>query len=193
MLVFQQACFLPCKRYHEGMTEVSRERIEQLVSDLAAAVIAQDIVVATAESCTGGGIAEALTSIPGSSAWFDCGFVTYSNTAKSRLLNVPESLFDLPGPGAVSEETALAMATGAVANSAADLAVAVTGVAGPDGGTEDKPVGTVWIAWRWQQQCLAKHFKFRGDRAEVRLATVVAALEGLLALVTGGEEPATGD
>lgn len=188
-----RACFLPYKRYHETMTEVSRERIEQLVSDLAQQLTAQDIVLATAESCTGGGIAEALTSLPGSSNWFDCGFVTYTNSAKSRLLNVPDSLFDLAGPGAVSEATALAMAKGAVANSSADLAVAVTGIAGPDGGSKEKPVGTVWIAWRWHQQCLAKHFQFRGDRPEVRLATIVAALEGLLALVSGGDEPAADD
>lgn len=171
------------------MTAVSRERIEQLVSDLAAELRARDIVMATAESCTGGGIAAALTDLPGSSEWFDTGFVTYSNAAKARLLNVPESLFDIVGPGAVSEETALAMAKGAVANSGADLAVAVTGIAGPDGGSKEKPVGTVWIAWRWHQHSLARHFEFRGDRAEVRMATIVAALEGLLALVTGGDEP----
>lgn len=166
------------------MTEVTQERVQELVGQLAEALLAREIWLATAESCTGGGIAEALTSLAGSSRWFDCGFVTYSNEAKMRLLNIPDSLFDQPvGPGAVSEEVALAMANGARANSRAELAVAVTGIAGPDGGTEEKPVGTVWIAWQWQQQALARKFLFKGDRAAVRLATTVAALEGLVALV----------
>ena len=155
-----------------------------MVGQLAERLLADEILLATAESCTGGGIAAALTALPGSSQWFDCGFVTYSNAAKTRLLNVPESLFDLPGPGAVSEETALAMAKGALANSQAQLAVAVTGIAGPDGGTDEKPVGTVWIAWQWQTRALARCFHFRGDRAAIRLATQVAALEGLVALVS---------
>jgi nicotinamide-nucleotide amidase len=167
------------------MSEMSREHIDKLVAELAERLLAEEILLATAESCTGGGISEALTARAGSSRWFDCGFVSYSNSAKSRLLNVPESLFDLPGPGAVSEETALAMARGALANSRAELAVAVTGIAGPDGGSKEKPVGTVWIAWQWQQQALAHCFHFRGDRATVRLATIVAALEGLLSLLGG--------
>lgn len=166
------------------MTEVTRERVQELVEQLAEALLTREIWLATAESCTGGGIAEALTSRPGSSGWFDCGFVTYSNAAKIRLLNIPDSLFDQPtGPGAVSEEVALAMAKGARANSRAELSVAVTGIAGPDGGTDAKPVGTVWIAWQWQQQALARKFLFKGDRDAVRLATIVAALEGLVALV----------
>jgi len=165
------------------MDDLSDERIEQLVSELANKLLEKEIYMVTAESCTGGGIAEALTREPGSSGWFDCGFVTYSNQSKSRQLNVPEALFDLAGPGAVSEQVALSMARGALANSRGELSVAVTGVAGPDGGTEQKPVGTVWIAWQWSDQHLAKRFDFKGNRNEVRRAAVVAALDGLLALV----------
>lgn len=169
------------------MTTVNNASVEELAEQLAEQLLSQEILLATAESCTGGGIAAALTALPGSSRWFDCGFVTYSNEAKSRLLNVPESLFEIVGPGAVSEEVALAMAKGAVANSRAQLAVAVTGIAGPDGGTDQKPVGTVWIAWQWQTQALARCFHFSGGRAAVRLASQVAALEGLLALVSADQ------
>lgn len=165
------------------MNAVSNERIESLVAELATVLIDKELCLATAESCTGGGIAEALTRMPGCSQWFDCGFVTYSNEAKTHMLNVPDSLFELVGPGAVSEETAVAMARGALGNSRAELSVAVTGLAGPTGGNEDKPVGTVWIAWQWSDKHLAKRFQFKGDRQQVRLATVTAALEGLLALV----------
>ncbi len=168
------------------MTATIEEQIQVCAEQLATALLANEIFVATAESCTGGGIAAALTALPGSSRWFDSGFVTYSNAAKSRLLNVPESLFDLCGPGAVSEETALAMAKGAVANSQAELSVAVTGVAGPDGGSAEKPVGTVWIAWHWQGRGSARCFHFPGDRAAVRLATQAAALQGLLETLAGG-------
>ncbi len=165
------------------MSDLEIGNTDELARQLAEILSAKEVLLATAESCTGGGIAEALTRIPGSSEWFDCGFVTYSNEAKSRLLNIPESLFDIVGPGAVSEEVALAMANGALANSRADLSVAVTGIAGPDGGSKEKPVGTVWIAWHWGEKHFAKCFHFKGDRHEVRLATVTAALEGLLALV----------
>jgi nicotinamide-nucleotide amidase len=166
------------------MTSAIEQQIENSAQQLAERLLADEILLATAESCTGGGIAAALTALPGSSRWFDCGFVTYSNEAKSHLLNVPEALFELCGPGAVSEETALAMAKGAVANSRAQLAVAVTGVAGPDGGTPEKPVGTVWIAWHWQGHGTVQCFRFAGDRAAVRLATQAAALEGLLKVLS---------
>ncbi len=136
--------------------------------------------MATAESCTGGWIAQSLTALPGSSAWFDSGFVTYSNAAKQRLLKVPPAFFDAGAPGAVSEETVLAMTAGATANSEATVAVAVSGVAGPDGGSVEKPVGTVWIAWQVGETAIARRFQFAGDREAVRLATVEAALAGLL-------------
>ncbi len=136
--------------------------------------------MATAESCTGGWIAQSLTALSGSSAWFDCGFVTYSNVAKQRLLGVPADYLVPGGPGAVSEETVLAMTQGALDHSQASAAVAVSGVAGPDGGSVEKPVGTVWIAWQVDDQADASCFHFAGDREAVRLATVEAALVGLV-------------
>lgn len=131
-----------------------------------------------AESCTGGGVAAALTDVAGSSAWFDRGFVTYSNRAKREMLGV--SAETLETFGAVSRETVLEMVAGALAASAAQLSVAVTGIAGPGGGTREKPVGTVWIAWATQQNTNAVCEQFGGDRAQVRAATVDAALNGLL-------------
>ena len=131
-----------------------------------------------AESCTGGGISAALTDVAGSSAWFDRGFVTYSNQAKRDMLGVEDAT--LTEFGAVSRETATEMAVGALANSAADLSVAVTGIAGPGGGTADKPVGMVWIAWASAARVEAICEHFAGNRAAVRAATVDAALRGLL-------------
>ncbi len=154
--------------------------VRSLVDALASQLLAKNLMLATAESCTGGGIAAALTDLAGSSAWFDAGFVTYSNSAKQRMLNVPAKFFAPSGPGAVSEEVVRAMAAGAVANSKAQLAVAVSGVAGPGGGSEDKPVGTVWIGWQWHDGQRAQLFHFPGDRAAVRLATISAGLQGLV-------------
>ncbi|MDR0209819.1 MAG: CinA family protein [Pseudomonas putida] len=139
--------------------------------------------VSTAESCTGGGIAEAITRIPGSSAWFEAGYVTYSNTQKSRQLGVPEVLFGQVG--AVSQEVVEAMVRGAQAASGARFAVAVSGVAGPDGGSPAKPVGTVWLAWADGDHVISERRHFDGDREAVRRQTVIAALDGLLQL--GGE------
>ena len=138
--------------------------------------------VSTAESCTGGGIAEAITRIPGSSAWFEAGYVTYSNRQKTRQLNVPSMLFETVG--AVSEEVVRAMAAGARAASGARFAVAVSGVAGPDGGSPAKPVGTVWLAWADGLQVRCERRQFDGDREAIRRQTVIAALEGLLQLGT---------
>jgi nicotinamide-nucleotide amidase len=136
-------------------------------------------MLATAESCTGGWIAEAMTAIAGSSGWFDTGFVTYSNSAKHRLLGVPEAL--LATHGAVSEPVVRAMVAGALAGSAAQVAVAVSGVAGPSGGTTAKPVGTVWLAWAWPgQPVFARRCHFEGDRTAIRRQTVVHALETIL-------------
>jgi nicotinamide-nucleotide amidase len=143
------------------------------------ALSARGRILVTAESCTGGLIAGAITDVPGSSAWFDRGFVTYSNQAKVEMLGVrPRTLATI---GAVSEATAAEMAAGALAKSRADLAVAVTGIAGPDGGTPDKPVGTVCFAWarRGGAVATATH-RFPGDRAAVRAATVATALQGLI-------------
>jgi len=134
---------------------------------------------ATAESCTGGLVAGAITDVAGSSAWFDRGFVTYSNDAKSKLLGVRDET--LAAHGAVSEATAREMAAGALARSAADIAVAVTGIAGPAGGSPGKPVGLVCFAWaRRGGPVDALTVQFTGDRATVRAAAVAAALEGLI-------------
>ena len=139
--------------------------------------------IATAESCTGGQIAGFCTDLAGSSDWFERGFVTYSNAAKAEMLGVPAALIN--SDGAVSEAVARAMATGALQHSPADLSVAVTGVAGPAGGSVAKPVGTVWLAWAWRnaagQICWITSLQhFDGDRAAVRLATVGCALQGLI-------------
>lgn len=136
--------------------------------------------VSTAESCTGGGIAEAITRIPGSSAWFEAGYVTYSNTQKTRQLGVPEVLFGQVG--AVSQEVVEAMVRGAQAASGARFAVAVSGVAGPDGGSPAKPVGTVWLAWADGNHVISERRHFDGDREAVRRQTVITALDGLLQL-----------
>ena len=139
--------------------------------------------MATAESCTGGWIAEVVTQTAGSSAWFDCGFVTYSNEAKQKLLGVAART--LATHGAVSEATAAAMVEGALARSAADVALSVTGIAGPDGGSADKPVGTVCFGWcrKGEKPRTATHH-FPGDRAEVRRQSVVFALENLFHDIT---------
>ena len=135
-------------------------------------------MLVTAESCTGGWIAKAVTDVPGSSDWFDCGLAAYSYEAKQALLGVrPETL---ERHGAVSRETVLEMVAGALVHSGASLAVAVTGIAGPGGGTPDKPVGTVWIAWKRRGGYpKAEVYAFAGDREAVRRQTVDAALRGL--------------
>jgi nicotinamide-nucleotide amidase len=134
--------------------------------------------IATAESCTGGWIAQIMTEVPGSSAWFDRGFVTYSNAAKIQMLGVkPETLDKF---GAVSAQTATEMANGALARSDADCAIAVTGIAGPDGGTADKPVGTVFIAWAYKNQDVkVVQKKLTGNRHQIRRQTVKIALVGV--------------
>jgi nicotinamide-nucleotide amidase len=152
---------------------------DALARALGAALARRGWKVATAESCTGGLVAGAITEIAGSSGWVDRGFVTYSNEAKVELLGVAAAT--LARFGAVSEETAREMAAGAIAASRAKLAVAVTGIAGPDGGTPGKPVGTVCFAWARRAGTVETATRrFPGDRAEVRAASVAAALQGLL-------------
>lgn len=163
------------------MTEKDR-RLTRLATELGMHLAAAKVQVTAAESCTGGGIAEAITRVPGSSTWFEAGYVTYSNAQKSKQLAVPEQLFT--SVGAVSREVVEAMVRGAQANSGARYAVAVSGVAGPDGGSPDKPVGTVWLAWGDAERVFSVRRQFTGDRAEVRRQTVEAALEGLLRLAT---------
>lgn len=150
-----------------------------LIQKLAMTAKQHGVVIATAESCTGGMIAGALTDVAGSSAWFDCGFVTYSNQAKKNLLGVTDET--LSGPGAVSAATVAQMSQGALARSDANLTVAVSGVAGPGGATENKPVGTVWIAWASNDYGhYTRHFLFDGNRADVRQKTVTEAIRGLI-------------
>ena len=148
---------------------------------LAHLLAARGWMLATAESCTGGMIASTCTDLPGSSAWLDCSFVTYSNSAKQRMLHVPAEL--ISRHGAVSEPVVRAMAQGAVQHSAAQVAIAVSGVAGPGGGSAEKPVGTVWMAWQIQDatHCVCQHFA--GDRHAVRAQTTAHALRTLCDLL----------
>ncbi|MDW7747702.1 CinA family protein [Halomonas sp.] len=136
------------------------------------------IKVTAAESCTGGGVASAITAVAGSSDWFETGYVTYSNGAKTRLLGVSEAL--LEAQGAVSREVVEAMVRGACRDSGAGLGVAISGVAGPGGGSADKPVGTVWLAWGDAERVEAACHHYAGDRAAVREQAVREALVGLV-------------
>jgi len=152
-----------------------------LVEQLAAQLLQRQWLLATAESCSGGLIAGACTDLSGSSNWFERGFVTYSNAAKTELLGVDARL--MAHHGAVSEPVARAMAEGALKHSPAQVAVAVTGVAGPTGGTPDKPVGLVWFAFALPGRVLSEQMNFAGDRAAVRAATVHHALQRLTELI----------
>lgn len=147
------------------------ERLGQRCLDLG-------LSVTTAESCTGGGVAAAITDIAGSSEWFETGYVTYSNAAKVRLLGVSTVILD--HHGAVSRAVVEAMAEGACVDSGAQAGVAISGVAGPGGGSDEKPIGTVWLAWSVNGRTDAQCFLFEGDRSAVRQQSVVTALEGLL-------------
>lgn len=159
-----------------------------LVQELAALLVGRSARMVTAESCTGGLIAAACTELAGSSAWFERGFVTYSNEAKSELLGVDPQW--IATHGAVSEPVARAMATGALQQADASFAVAVTGVAGPGGGTPDKPVGTVWVAWAGADgRVVSTLYRFNGGRAEVRRQTCLAALRGLISHVVQADPP----
>lgn len=149
-----------------------------LATEVGQQLQARGLLLATAESCTGGGVAQAVTEIAGSSAWFDCGLVTYSNRAKMGLLDVPEAL--LNAHGAVSEEVAAAMARGALGRSAAHVALSTTGIAGPGGAVPGKPVGTVCFAWASHDAVLTERVVFGGDRRAVREQTIQHALQGLL-------------
>jgi len=161
---------------------VSGDAIDRLVARLAAALTARDARLATAESCTGGLVAAACTSRAGSSAWFERGVVSYSNAAKSELLDVAPAL--IARHGAVSAEVACAMAAGLLGRAPAGFAVAVTGIAGPDGGTALKPVGTVWIATAARgADAEATLLNASGDRAAVRERSVARALELVLARI----------
>lgn len=163
------------------------DRIEQLAAELGRAMRGQHLTLATAESCTAGGVAYAITLTPGASAWFDRGFITYTNESKTQMLGVaPAYLRDF---GAVSEPVARSMALGALTQSSAQVALAVTGVAGPDGGTAAKPVGTVCFAWAIRRDAMQAPWvktdtrAFSGDRHAVRTQSIVLALETLVGLL----------
>ena len=165
-------------RYNAAMVKDSLSSVQVVAERL----LKHRQKVCTAESCTGGLIAKTFTDLAGSSDWFERGFVTYSNAAKNEMLAVPASLIE--DYGAVSEAVATAMASGALRHSEADYSIAVTGIAGPGGGSDDKPVGTVWIAVASTGQMVAKRYQFDGDRQAVRAATLHSALELLLDLVS---------
>ena len=155
------------------------QAILELSEKLGAVLKDRGLMLATAESCTGGWIGQAVTMVPGSSGWFERGFVTYSNDAKHEALGVKQET--LTEHGAVSEQAVMEMAQGALERSRAQISVAVSGVAGPDGGTREKPVGTVCIAWaRSGAPVSARRFQFAGDRDAVRRQSVIAALVGLI-------------
>ena len=152
------------------------------IIDLAArvgrALQAIGLLLATAESCTGGGVAQAITEIAGSSEWFDCGFIAYSNASKTELLDVPAAV--IAQSGTVSEEVAGAMAEGALANSNAHVTLSTTGIAGPGGAVPGKPVGTVCFGWAFEHHVHTERLVFAGDRQAVRNQTVAHSLQGLL-------------
>jgi len=157
----------------------TREEIYDLAEQLGHLLLKRKIHCAVAESCTGGSLAAAITDIAGCSQWFDRGFVTYTNKAKEQMLAVSgEAIVTF---GAVSEQTARAMADGAIAASDADVSVSITGVAGPGGGSIEKPVGTVWIAWAgYLQPTHSQCYQFTGDREAIRQQAVQTALQGLI-------------
>ena len=166
-----------------NLLSVSEQKIPELsglLTDLAEILQKNGWLMTTAESCTGGMIAAACTDLAGSSNWFERGFVSYSNEAKTELLGVDAAL--IARQGAVSEQVARAMVQGALAHSHAQVAVAVTGVAGPGGGSAAKPVGTVWFGWATPAGVVSEMRHFDGDRRQVREATVQHALQRLLAL-----------
>jgi nicotinamide-nucleotide amidase len=159
-------------------------RLISLAAELGATLLARHWRVATAESCTGGGVAAAITAIAGSSSWFEYGVVTYANAAKTKLLHVDTQI--LATEGAVSEAVVNQMVDGVLSLSGADAAVAISGIAGPSGGSRDKPVGTVWFAWglaSGERTSICHHLN--GDRQDIQRQAVVLAIEGLLEIIAG--------
>ncbi len=157
------------------------EALYELARQVGRVLSGFDHKLVTAESCTGGWVAQCVTDVPGSSAWFDRGFVSYSDEAKRRMLGVNARI--LEKYGAVSEQAVRAMAAGALRNSAAQCALAVSGIAGPGGGSPTKPIGTVWLAWqRSGENCVLKKAEFAGDRRRVRQQAVQDALRGVIDL-----------
>ncbi len=164
------------------MARVSDEELHQLAVEVGATLRSRGWMLATAESCTGGWVGQLLTSLPGSSHWYERGFITYANAAKIEMLGVPKTT--LATHGAVSEETAAAMAAGALKHSRAQAALAISGIAGPGGGTPQKPVGLVCYGWALADGTLmSSTCRLDGDREEIRSRAVAAALRGLIELV----------
>ena len=164
------------------MARVSDEELHQLAVELADRLRARGWMLATAESCTGGWVGQLLTSLPGSSHWYERGFITYANAAKVEMLGVPEAT--LAAHGAVSEQTASAMAAGALKHSHAQAALAISGIAGPGGGTPQKPVGLVCYGWALADgTIMSSTCRLDGDREEIRSRAVAAALRGLIDLI----------
>ncbi|OJW42520.1 CinA family protein [Thiobacillus sp. 65-1402] len=164
------------------MARVSNEELQQLAAELGDRLRARGWMLATAESCTGGWVGQLLTALPGSSQWYERGFITYANAAKIEMLGVPTETLDQYG--AVSEETASAMAAGALAHSHAQATLAISGIAGPGGGTPQKPVGLVCYGWALEDGTLmSSTCRLDGDREEIRSRAVAAALRGLIDLL----------
>lgn len=164
------------------MARVSDEELNQLASELGEKLRARDWMLTTAESCTGGWVGQLVTALPGCSRWYERGFVTYANAAKIEMLGVPAETIETHG--AVSEETALAMAAGALTHSHAQAALAISGIAGPDGGTPQKPVGLVCYGWALADGTrMSSTCRLSGDRDEIRSRAVAAALRGLIDLI----------
>ena len=155
--------------------------ISRAVNELGESLRAHNNTLATAESCTGGLIANTLTDAPGSSEWFAGAIVAYSNEVKTKLLGVPPEVIE--EHGAVSRPVVLAMAQGILKTIGADISVAISGIAGPDGGTPEKPVGTIWMAWAWPGGTRAKRYDLTGDRITIKGQSVMAAVNGLLGVV----------
>ena len=163
------------------MTHTKNENLEEIIRALGTELCKRSALLAAAESCTGGLISHEATNLPGSSRWFAGGVVAYANHVKQLVLGVPETV--LASHGAVSRETVLAMAQGARSLLNAQATLAVSGIAGPDGGTSEKPVGTVWMAWAWGDVTDSKLCRFSGTRLEIKRRTARAALEGMLDMV----------
>ena len=166
---------------NELKTDNNTDTILNLAAQVGKALQDKGLILATAESCTGGGVAQAITEIAGSTAWFDCGFIAYSNASKTELLDVSAAL--IAQMGSVSEEVAAAMAGGALGASNAHLALSTTGIAGPTGAVPGKPVGTVCFGWANADTVHTERLVFAGDRKAVREQTVIHALQGLLRFI----------
>lgn len=156
----------------------SNQSITSIADRVGNQLLQKKAKITTAESCTGGGIAEAITATAGSSQWFEYGYITYANRAKKQLLNVSQKTLD--AYGAVSEQVVEQMAVGAIHSSGANYAIAVSGIAGPDGGSPEKPVGTVWVCWITPETTRVEQYQLQGDRQAVREQVIKISLQELL-------------